>query len=482
MVDFGSTYTKVTALDLESETLLGRAQSPTTIENDVNIGLNKALDILKASCDFKDKDIRGRCACSSAAGGLKMAAIGLVPALTLKAAQRAALGAGAKVLSAHGFEIDNEIVKEIEDIACDIILLSGGTDGGNKKTILHNAGMIAESDINCPILVCGNRSASEEVKAILEGAGKRVYVTKNVLPNIETVEVEPAQKLIRRVFIEHIVKAKGLDKARELFDRDIIPTPSASLMAAELLSDGTESEAGIGSLMVVEVGGATTNIHSVADVKPASQQTVMRGLPESRVTRTVEGDLGLRFNARSIFEYMGNDKLKDIVLSMDPVLERDKVEPEAYARYLHEHTDHVPENAIEALLDCALARSAVDIAVERHSGMLKQEFSVMGEINIQYGKNYMEVENILGVGGVFKYGAGPAAILEAALFDPQKPWSLKPRKPSGWIDDEYIFYAVGLLSQEFPDEALRIAKKYIKPLDIQLPVFPKEKTGEGASS
>jgi uncharacterized protein (TIGR01319 family) len=122
------------------------------------------------------------------------------------------------------------------------------------------------------------------------------------------------------------------------------------------------------------------------------------------------------------------------------------------------------------------------MAVERHSGTVKQEFSVMGEINIQYGKNYMEVKNILGVGGIFKYGVAPKSILEAALFDPQKPWSLKPQKPSGWIDDEYIFYAVGLLSQAFPDEALRIAKKYIKPLDITWPVLPREKTGEGETS
>jgi uncharacterized protein (TIGR01319 family) len=470
MVDFGSTYTKVTAVDLESETLLGRAQSPTTIEDDVNIGLNKALGILEASCDFSDSDIVGRFACSSAAGGLKMAAIGLVPALTLKAAQRAALGAGAKVLSAHGFEIDDEVVTEIEDLACDIILLSGGTDGGNKQVILHNAKMIAGSNIKCPILVCGNRSASSEVKDILESAGKRVYVTKNVLPNVETVEVEPAQELIRQVFIEHIVKAKGLDKAKALFDRDIIPTPSASLLAAELLADGTETESGLGGLMVVEVGGATTNIHSVEDIKPASQQTVMRGLPESRITRTVEGDLGLRFNARSIFEYAGNDRLKGIVIEMDPELNRDDIDPESYALYLHEHTDHVPDGHIEALIDCALATAAVSIAVERHSGVLKQEFTVMGEVDIQLGKNYTEVANILGVGGIFKYGAKPSAVLEAGLFDLKKPWSLKPQKPVGWVDDEYIFYAVGLLSQAFPDEALRIAKKYIKPLSIKLPL------------
>jgi uncharacterized protein (TIGR01319 family) len=467
MVDFGSTYTKVTAVDLTSETLLGRAQSPTTIEDDVNRGLEKALSALEAAGDFSDADICGRYACSSAAGGLKMAAIGLVPALTLKAAQRAALGAGAKVLSAHGFEIDSEIVREIEEKSCDIILLCGGTDGGNKNVILHNAAMLSKSSVTCPILVCGNRAASEEVKNILEREGKRVYVTKNVLPTVETVDVEPTQELIREIFIEHIIKAKGLDRARSLFDRDIIPTPSASLDAAQLLADGTKNEAGIGSLLVVEVGGATTNIHSVEDVKPVTQQTIVRGLPESRVTRTVEGDLGLRFNARSIFEFAGSDKLRQLAAAMDPSLDTGRIDPDAYTRMLHENTEHTPQNRDEALLDCALAEVAASLAVERHAGTLKQEFSVMGEINIQYGKNYLEVKNLLGVGGIFKYGAVPEKVLASALFDPQTPWSLKPQAPKLWIDDEYIFYAMGLLSQDYPDEALRIAKKYIKSVEKQ---------------
>ena len=469
LVDFGSTFTKVTAVDLESETLLGRAQSPTTIEDDVNIGFKKAYSTLIESCDFSDDDVKGRFACSSAAGGLKMAAIGLVPALTLKAAQRAALGAGAKVLSAHGFEIDHEIVSEIEDKKCDIVLLCGGTDGGNKKVILHNASMLAESNISCPFLVCGNRVASEEVREILESKGKRVYVTKNVLPTVDTVEVEPAQDRIRQVFIEHIIKAKGLDKAKAIFDKDIIPTPSASLETTKLLADGTSNEAGIGSLLVIEVGGATTNIHSVEEVEPVTSQTIMRGLPESRVSRTVEGDLGLRFNAHSIFEFAGRDRLVDLVREMDPSISESDIDPVSYTNLLNTNTDHIPENHIEELMDVALAKAAVSLAVERHCGTLKKEYSVVGEVNIQYGKNYLNVKNILGVGGIFKYGARPDSILESALFNPQTPWSLKPQSPEAHLDNDYIFYAMGLLSQVFPDEALRIAKKYINPIAIKLP-------------
>jgi uncharacterized protein (TIGR01319 family) len=472
MVDFGSTYTKVTAVDLENEIVLGRAQSPTTIETNICAGLDDAMEELHETCTFTDEEVCGRYACSSAAGGLKMAAIGLVPDLTLKAAQRAALGAGAKVVCANGFEIDHEIVNEIENKKCDIILLCGGTDGGNKKAILHNSRVLADSNIACPVLVCGNRCASEEIREIFTEKGKRVYVTKNVLPTVDRVEVEPAQSLIREVFIAHIVKAKGLDKAQGLFQKDIIPTPRASLQAATLLAEGTINEPGIGSLLVVEVGGATTNIHSVEDVKPATPQTILRGLPESRVARTVEGDLGIRYNARTIYDFTGEEHLRSQVISLDPSISPDRVNAGEYTRILNEHVEHIPENEVEYLLDIALAKSAVGIAVERHAGQLKKEFSVVGEVNIQYGKNFLEVRNILGTGGIFKYGRKPRAVLEAALFDPAKPWSLKPQAPQGYIDSDYLFYAVGLLSQEFPDEALRIAKKYLKPVALDLPMKP----------
>ena len=469
LVDFGSTFTKVTAVDLEKEELLGRAQSPTTIDDDVNIGYNKAYVQLKEICNFTDDEVKGRYACSSAAGGLKMAAIGLVPALTLKAAQRAALGAGAKVLTAHGFEIDHEIISEIEEKKCDIVLLCGGTDGGNKKVIIHNAQMLADSKITCPILVCGNRAASEEIRTILESKNKNFYITKNVLPTVDTVEVEPAQELIRQVFIEHIIKAKGLDKAKSTFDKDIIPTPSASLETTKLLADGTNNEDGIGSLLVVEVGGATTNIHSVEKVEPVNSSTIMRGLPEPRINRTVEGDLGLRWNARTIFDFAGQEALIKLVKEMDPSIPETDIDPDAYTTMLHNNTEHVPQNNTEALMDTALARAAATIAVERHCGTIKKEYSVVGEVSIQHGKNYLDVKNVLGVGGIFKYGANPDLVLESSLFNPQTPWSLKPQKPNGYLDTEYIFYAMGLLQQSHPDEALRIAKKYIQKIEIKLP-------------
>jgi uncharacterized protein (TIGR01319 family) len=467
MVDFGSTYTKVTAMDLEREIVLGRAQSPTTIESDITVGLNRALANLNEVCSFRQEEVCGRYACSSAAGGLKIAAIGLVPNLTLQAAQRAALGAGAKVLCAYGFEIDRTIMEEIEDKRCDIVLLCGGTDGGNKEVIRHNAAILADSKIACPILVCGNRAAGCEVKEILEAGGKQVYSAKNVLPAIDRVEVESAQAIIRDIFITHIVKAKGLDKVKALFGQDIIPTPMASLWAATLLADGTKEESGIGSLLVVEVGGATTNIHSIENIKPITLQTLIRGLPESRISRTVEGDMGIRYNARTIFEFAGSERLTECVRTLNPALPPEQIDPDAYTRLLCEHAEHVPQDEIEALLDIALAKFATAIATERHAGQMKTEFTAVGEVSIQYGKNLLDVQNVLGTGGIFKYGKRPDAVLQSALFSQDAPWSLRPRAPRAWIDGEYLMYAIGLLSQDHPDKALRIAKNYLKPVALR---------------
>ena len=111
LADFGSTYTKITAMDLGKEAIAGWAQAPTTVDTDITIGFDKALTKLADICGIDVNKTEETYACSSAAGGLIMAAIGLVPELTLEAARRAALGAGAKVVCGYGYEIDETIVK-----------------------------------------------------------------------------------------------------------------------------------------------------------------------------------------------------------------------------------------------------------------------------------------------------------------------------------------------------------------------------------
>jgi uncharacterized protein (TIGR01319 family) len=462
LVDFGSTYTKIAAVDLEKEEVIGWAQAHTTVDADITIGLYRALSILAETYGIDANKVQGKYACSSAAGGLRIAAIGLVPELTLEAARRAALGAGAKVVCGYGFEIDEEIVREIEEAKCDIILLSGGTDGGDKKTIIRNAEMLANSNIRCPVLVAGNRMAANKVKSILESKNKLVYTSKNVLPSLDVVDVEPAQNIIRDIFISHIIKSKGLEKAQEFIAKTIIPTPKASLQAAALLAEGIPDEPGMGSLLVIEIGGATTNIHSVADNSPVNPQTIIKGLPEQKLKRTVEGDLGIRYNARTIYDLVGEETLRSRLDSLMPSGGAGKTDIKQYIKKINDNVEYVPSFDIEYNLDIVLAKSAASIAVERHAGTVRLEYSISGETPVQYGKNLLDIENIIGTGGIFKHGRFPERILSAGLFDAQKPWSLKPKAPKAYMDSDYILYGIGLLSQDFPAQALRIAKKHLK--------------------
>jgi uncharacterized protein (TIGR01319 family) len=326
--------------------------------------------------------------------------------------------------------------------------------------------MLAHSGVECPILVAGNRVVAGTLRETLERAGKKVYRAGNVLPSLDTVEVEPAQALIRDIFIAHITHAKGLDKAAAFIGGPIIPTPKATLQAAALLADGAEGEPGIGSLLVVEVGGATTNIHSVVDQSPVTPQTVIRGLPESRVKRTVEGDLGIRYNAPTIYGFIGRDVFAARLQDLYPSVDDHGFNADRHIDYLAKNVGHVPSTDLGLNADIVLAESAASIAVERHAGTVRQEFSVVGEILVQHGKNLLGVENLIGTGGIFRYGLRPERVLRAALFSPDKPWSLKPRGPKTFIDSDYMLYGIGLLGEHFPVQALRIAKKYLRETEL----------------
>ena len=192
LVDFGSTYTKVIAVDLDREEVLDRAQSMSTVHENMLTGLQNALKELTINERPIDDAIIHRSkklACSSAAGGLRLVAIGLVPELTLEAARMAALGAGAKVIGSYSYELGEDDIKQIEGESCDIVLLSGGIDGGNKDVILHNAETLASSKLSVPFIVAGNRVVSGRVKGILESAGKYVEMTENVLPDLDKINV-----------------------------------------------------------------------------------------------------------------------------------------------------------------------------------------------------------------------------------------------------------------------------------------------------
>ncbi len=451
LIDFGSTYTKLTAVDLDDEVVLGTAQSFTTIFTDINDGLENALKILRQK--IGDVEFAETYACSSAAGGLRMVTSGLVPELTGEAAKLASLGAGAKVVGIYAFQMTDEDLEEIRQAKPDIFLLVGGTDGGNTECILHNAKMLASMKPTFPIVIAGNRSAAKQCQTILDGC--ETYVCPNVMPKFGVLKIEPTQKQIREIFLNRIVQAKGLSKATRLLSDIMMPTPSAVMQAMELLAQGCEDEMGIGELVAVDVGGATTDIYSIADGMPEHMNTVFKGLPEPFAKRTVEGDIGMRYSIRGIVEAAGIERIAEL-----SGLEAGRVEE--LVSYLAENTDKVPDNAEMEALDYALASMAIEEAVRRHAGTIEETYTMMGMTYVQEGKNLTKVRQIVVTGGSLIHTKRTEEIAKYALYSPAHPTSLRPKTADVWVDRTYILAAMGLLSSHYPKAALRIMKKELE--------------------
>ena len=451
LIDFGSTYTKLTGVDLIKEEIIGTASAYTTVETDINEGLNKGLEKLEK---ITGKIKYDACyACSSAAGGLRMVTSGLVPELTVEASRLATLGAGAKAVGTYSFELTDEDIEEILKINPDIFLLVGGTDGGNKECIIHNARMLAKAKPKFPVIIAGNRTASKECQEILEGC--EVYVCENVMPKFGVLNIEPTQNKIREIFLNHIIYAKGLSKVSDLLSDIMMPTPSAVLKALELLAGGFDDELGIGELIAVDVGGATTDVYSIADGMPEHMNTVYKGLPEPYAKRTVEGDIGMRYGAQGIVDSAGINKIS-FLSGLTEERASELIEK------IKENTQIVPNGDLELeALDFSLASCAVDEAVNRHAGKISETYTMMGQTFVQEGKNLTKVNEIIVTGGSLIHAKKTLEIARFAGFSKNNPASLRPRKLNVRVDKKYILAAMGLLSSYYPKTALRIMKKEI---------------------
>lgn len=455
LIDFGSTYTKLTLVDVDKEEIIATEKAYTTVDTDVTIGYNIAFEKLMEKTQDQYEIVK-RLACSSAAGGLKIVAIGLVPDLTAEAAKRAALGAGARVEKTYSFELNNDELEEIKNSNADMILLAGGTDGGNKNCIIHNAEMIRKHALEIPVVVAGNKSCNDEIKRIF-GTEIKYHTTENVMPKLNHINVEPARESIRSIFMENIVKAKGMENVEKKMSGILMPTPASVLKAATVLSKGTKNEEGIGDLAVLDIGGATTDIHSIAEGLPSKPSVVFSGLEEPYAKRTVEGDLGMRYSALSILEAAG---MRHVKKYLD--IETEDAEREFKKRF--DNPSFIAETREEKDFDEMMAKVSGDISMSRHAGTVESVYSPMGVVYNQKGKDLMEIPYVLGTGGVIVFSENPKEILESLLFTMDEPNSLKPRRPKFLLDKEYILSAMGLLSMVNEDMAVRMLKKYIVDL------------------
>lgn len=456
MIDFGSTFTKLVAVDTEKEDIIATAAHFTTVAEDITIGYNNALKELykKIGEEIKfDKII----SCSSAAGGLKMAAIGLVEELTVEAAKRVCLGAGARVDLVLSHHINKKEVQSIIDKKIDIILLAGGTDGGNSECVLYNAKMLGEAGIQIPIIYAGNKSCIDEIEDIFKQYNLNGYFCENVMPQINVLNIPSARDKIREIFLKNIIVAKGIKKIENVIDKVILPTPEAVLKACDLLSRGYLREPGLGELVCADIGGATTDMYSMSTASAKRSDVVIKGLEEPYAKRTVEGDLGMRYSALGVLKALTKEEI--ILINED-----ENVDMEKELTFRNDHVDVVFNDDHQSKVDLIIGGICVDKAMGRHVGKMEEVYTPMGLVYNQTGKDLTKIEYVIGTGGILVNSKDPRRILSKVTGNKKTYLELRPENPNYLLDKDYILASMGLLSEIEPLLALKIMKKHLKEI------------------
>ncbi len=426
-VDFGSTFTKASLVDLRAGRVIARAEHPTTIETDLLDGYDACLaELTSADARAAGAEVL---ACSSAGGGLRIAVVGNEELVTAEAGRRVALSSGGRVISVTAAA--DGVVGRLDDP--DVVLLTGGTDGGNTEAITTAARELVSGGWNGPVVVAGNVDAQDAVAQIL---GEVPHVlTDNVVPTIGVLAPEGARAAIREMFLAHVIGGKHLSARADFTAMVRGATPDVVLTGVEVLARAA------GDVVVVDVGGATTDVHSVVKLDPEDAGLSREVVATTPVTRTVEGDLGMRWSAVATAAAADLDDLT-----------------EAAARRTAD-PGFVPTTEQEHDEDERLAEAAAGLALRRHAGRSRVVVSPEGRVVERSGKDLREVRLLVGSGGVLRHGR--PGVAERVLgpstgVDLEGGWQL-PEDPAVVVDADYVLAAVGLLAEVRPDAAYRLA-------------------------
>jgi uncharacterized protein (TIGR01319 family) len=396
-VDVGSTYTKAALIDLDGAQLIRRAEVPTTSSSDVLEGLDAAVAAVGGGDELY--------VCSSAGGGLRLAVIGYERLVTAEAGHRVGLSAGAQVVHVAAGPLSGPDLTRLRAARPDVLLLAGGTDGGDGDTLLHNARRLAAARIRIPVVLAGNAAVREDALALLRDRGVPVTPAANVLPRIGVLDPLPARAAIRDVFLRHVIGGKRLSRGVRFTRLVRAATPDAVLAGVEVLADAS----GYG-ILVVDVGGATTDVYSAlvpdAEAETGPRRDVAGTLWRSR---TVEGDLGVAVGAAGTRAAAAAEKLA------------------------------VPDG------DEELAAAAAVVAMRRHA---------RGRPGLR------DVRLVIGSGGVLRHGGGER-VLQAVLSDVGGGWA-PPEQARSVVDQQYILAAAGLLAADHPGVATSLLGNSIR--------------------
>lgn len=329
VTDCGSTTTKALLFEKKSDRWhqTFRGEAPTTVEEpvaDVTIGALNAFTeveelsgrkiVASAAADApfltsgedSTSGIDLYLSTSSAGGGLQMLVAGVVKSMTTESAQRAALGAGAIVMeamSADDERPEHERVERIRHLKPDIVLLTGGVDGGSKSHVLEAAELLLAASprprfgdtLKLPIVYAGNKEAASEVVEIL-GKQAQVVVVPNVRPGLDLENLSPAREAIHEFFLSHVMShSPGYGKLMGWTPVPIMPTPAA---VGDIVS--TYANATGKNVLCVDIGGATTDVFSVFHSTEG----------ESAFNRTVSANLGMSYSVANVMVEAGIENIR----------------------------------------------------------------------------------------------------------------------------------------------------------------------------
>ncbi len=516
VVDFGSTFTKIGIFDTKTYDF-SLSYVPTT-PDDIRFGLANGLGVL-SECEkggnwkalereMSKFDIR--LPCSSAKGGLKMITVGLVSEESAKAAELAALKAGAKLLASYSGKLTKKEIDKIFQLDCpEIILLAGGVNnGGDIETVLHNAKMLAKGSklqkyakYGVSVVYAGNHDVAGRIEEIFKRDRIDIRITENVMPEVNYFNIDAVNETIRDLFQSTIIRGKGFDIVEKYFDAPFIPTPMACLLGINLLAKGYGDEPGLGNIMALDIGGCTTDfycnvnsnplfIYNGADETKQNKRTILKTPNMPLTYRRVEGKYGLSYSAANLMdlERFKSGKIEDELDEFISKIAKDFPEGqeqlsefiknnnhfdlEKYLRWISDHPHRLPQGHFETSVNSFLAREIMRIATENNLGYVNETETYF----MQYGVNLYSMDcTAIFIGGTIYHKCKEndpshikdlSLIATGALYNNEEPNILRP-KGRVLMDADYLISILGgLYGGLDPIRALKVMKNKLKTLEI----------------
>ncbi len=468
--DCGSTTTKAILIEKRGDEyrLIVRGEAPTTVEapvEDVTRGvLNAATEVGELAgrpilTDDGEGIIKPRkgesgvdiyLSTSSAGGGLQMMCAGLVAQMTGESAKRAALGAGAIVmdtLATNDGRRDHEKIARIRTLRPDMVLLAGGTDGGDRKKVIALAEIIAAADpkprlgadYQLPIIYAGNKDVHKEIAEIL-AEKTELDITDNLRPTMEKENLMPSRQKIQKLFLEHVMsQAPGYPRLMKMVDEEIMPTPAAVGVIMQRIADRDNIQ-----VVGVDIGGATTDVFSV-----------FQGI----FNRSVSANYGMSYSISNVFADAGLERiLRWVPFTIDEKDLRNRIKNKMI------RPTTIPQMLEELIIEQAAAREALTLSFEQHKELatglkgVQRERSIADAFNQSAGAEslvkLMELDMLIGSGGVLSHAPRrqQSAMMMMDAFSPEGVTRLT-------VDSIFMMPQLGVLSKIHPEAATQVFEK-----------------------